>query len=376
MKASQKALTILLAALAGVTTSASATTPSLKVGDPAPKIVSGKFIQGDAVTKFEPGKAYIVEFWATWCPPCRASIPHLNDIHVKYKDKGLVVIGQDCAERDESSVEPFVKQMGDKMTYRVALDDRAGSEHGKMVDTWMEAAGIQGIPTAFLVNTNGVIAWIGSPMELADKQDIVDRVLAGTYDIKKAAADYAEELKADEDLEKVKEPLQEKMGAVAQAIRAQKWDEAAANLDAAQKIVPPGALKQMKVNFQVTRWRILVGKKDYIAGDDLVANLADEQDKNAGLLNFLAHQMINDKDNPKPNLDLAEKLAERANKAADGKDSSILDTQARIMFMKGQKDAAISTESKAITLADDEDEKTAFQKNLDSYKSGKLPGKE
>ena len=68
-----------------------------------------------------------------------------------------------------------------------------------------------------------------------------------------------------------------------------------------------------------------------------IAKLADEQEKNAGLLNFLAHQMANDKDNPKPNLDLAEKLAERANKAADGKDSSILDTQARILFLKGQK---------------------------------------
>src|ERR1700722_8650086 len=143
MKATRKTLSLLLASLAGITIAANAETPSLKVGDPAPKIVSGKFIQGDTVKKFEPGKAYIVEFWATWCPPCRMSIPHLNGIHAKYKDKGLVVIGQDCAERDESAVEPFVKQMGDKMTYRVALDDRAGREHGKMVDTWMEAAGIQ-----------------------------------------------------------------------------------------------------------------------------------------------------------------------------------------------------------------------------------------
>src|SRR5713101_3891226 len=81
--------------------------PTLKVGDPAPKLQNGKWIQGEPVTAFKEGKAYLVEFWATWCPPCRASIPHLNEIHNKYKDQGLVIIGQDCFERDEALVAPF-----------------------------------------------------------------------------------------------------------------------------------------------------------------------------------------------------------------------------------------------------------------------------
>jgi len=143
---------------------------TLKVGDPAPKLQPGKWVQGEPVKEFEAGKAYIVEFWATWCPPCRESIPHLNEIHKKYQDKGLVVIGQDCAERDESLVAPFVKKMDSKMTYRVALDDKQGGKAGKMAETWMSAAGRSSIPTAFLVNTKGVIAWIGHPMELEDKQ--------------------------------------------------------------------------------------------------------------------------------------------------------------------------------------------------------------
>src|SRR5215510_10616775 len=101
---------------------------TLNVGDHAPRLQSGKWVQGEPVNSFEKDKAYIVEFWATWCGPCRESIPHLNEIYTKFKDKGLVVIGQDCWEDNESLVGPFIKKMGDKMTYRVALDDKAGSE--------------------------------------------------------------------------------------------------------------------------------------------------------------------------------------------------------------------------------------------------------
>jgi thiol-disulfide isomerase/thioredoxin len=174
----------LLAVTAGLTFPLAAGT-TLKVGDPAPKLQTGKWVQGDPVKSFEKGKAYIVEFWATWCPPCRASIPHLNEVYMKFKDKGLVVIGQNVSERDDSVVAPFVKKMGDKMTYRVALDDKTSNKDGQMSKTWMEAAGQEGIPTAFLVDTKGVIAWIGHPMQL--KEQVIESVLSGKSPVSKSA---------------------------------------------------------------------------------------------------------------------------------------------------------------------------------------------
>jgi thiol-disulfide isomerase/thioredoxin len=162
--------------------------PTLKVGDPAPKLQNGKWVQGDPITGFDRDKAYIVEFWATWCGPCRASIPHLNDYYLKFKDKGLVVIGQDCFEQDDGRVAPFVKKMGEKMTYRVALDDKKTDDKGVMAQTWMAAAGQYGIPMAFLIGKDGRIAWIGHPMMLEEVS--IEQVLAGRYGIGRAAADY------------------------------------------------------------------------------------------------------------------------------------------------------------------------------------------
>ncbi|HWQ90364.1 MAG TPA: TlpA disulfide reductase family protein [Clostridia bacterium] len=153
-----------------------ATAATLKVGDPAPKLEAGKWVQGTPVTQLEKGKVYLVEFWATWCGPCRATIPHLNELHTKFKDKGLIVIGQNVWERDEKKVEPFVKEMGEKMTYRVALDDKQGNKEGKMATAWMEAAGQNGIPAAFLVDKNGKIAWIGHPARL--KADQIQKLLS------------------------------------------------------------------------------------------------------------------------------------------------------------------------------------------------------
>src|SRR5262245_52516827 len=209
-----------LIALATGLTFSLAAEPTLKVGDPAPKLQTGKWVQGDAVKDFEKGKAYIVEFWATWCGPCRATIPHVNELHQKFASKGLVVIGQDCWERDLEKVAPFLKEMGDKMTYRVALDTVADPKNpntGAMATTWMKAAGQNGIPCAFLVDKKGTIAWIGHPAKL--KESDIESLLAGTFDIAKAKREVAEEVE-------YRKAMTEHNRAIGTAMQAKNWDEA------------------------------------------------------------------------------------------------------------------------------------------------------
>src|SRR6185503_1953849 len=112
------------------------------------------------------------------------------------KDKGLIVIGQNVWENDTSKVEPFIKKMGEKMTYRVALDSGEGNK-GKMAETWMRAAGQNGIPAAFIVNKEGKIAWIGHPMTLKD--NVLNQILDGSYDLAKAASAYESKAKREKE---------------------------------------------------------------------------------------------------------------------------------------------------------------------------------
>ena len=163
--------------------------------------------------EFEPGKIYLLEGWATWCGPCIQGIPHLNELHKNFKDRGLVVIGINVWDgASAEKVEAFVKSRED-MTYRVAYD---GGKSGPFAKSWMAAAGVRGIPHAFVVQ-NGKIIWQGHPMQITD--DVITAMLDGSFSPEKEAAlaKEAERLKTRQ------ADLQKKFY---QLLREKKYDEA------------------------------------------------------------------------------------------------------------------------------------------------------
>ena len=345
----------LLALVAGLAMACSSqAAETLKVGDPAPKLQVAKWVQGEPVKQFEPGKMYVVEFWATWCGPCRESIPHLNALYQKFKDKGVVVIGQDVSEEDDSGVPAFIKKMGTNMTYRVALDDKSQIKEGAMNTTWMEAAGQNGIPTAFIVNKQGKVVWIGHPMTMTEK--LWTDILADKYDFAKEAANEAK--------------MKEISTKLRTAVMNEKWDDANSLVDELAKLDPENTISPqfMKVN-------LLLMQKKYDEAYKAAGALSDAHPEEAKLQFAMAQMISSQPGLDKRDLPLAEKMAERANKATEGKEPAVLDTLARIQFMKGKKEAAIATEQKAVDQAgtDGADELKA---NLQSYKDGKLPSAE
>lgn len=108
------------------------------------------------------GKPMLVEFWATWCEPCRESIPRLNELWKTYKDRGLVVIG--VTKEDEAPVKEFIKEF--PMHFPIGRDPEAGLA---------ALLGVIVIPHAIIVDKTGKITWEGHPeaLEAADIENVL-----------------------------------------------------------------------------------------------------------------------------------------------------------------------------------------------------------
>jgi thiol-disulfide isomerase/thioredoxin len=176
------------------------TTPEQLIGQRPPAIHVAKWIKGEPLTEFEPGKIYVVDFWATWCGPCIAAIPHLTQLAQDNKGK-VEVIGISIAERQKSAadtsyiakVTEFVDKKGDRMDYRVAVD----TPDKQMYATWFKPTGTGGIPTAYIIDQQGLVAWtgIGNPAVI---DRIVHDLLEGKFD---ATAETTRQKQQEEEAE-------------------------------------------------------------------------------------------------------------------------------------------------------------------------------
>ncbi len=112
------------------------------------------------------GKVVLVNFWATWCPPCRKELPSMERLWRQFKDQGLVVLGVNVAE-DGNAVFAFSNGLETPLTFPLLLD-----EDGTVTQSWP----VQGLPTTFLVDKQGRIAFGAIGGREFDSPAIVDQV--------------------------------------------------------------------------------------------------------------------------------------------------------------------------------------------------------
>ena len=307
---------VLTAGLVATTGCQTMAPPAL--GVTAPPLQIAEWVRGTPVDlAADAGEhIYVVEFWATWCGPCRVAIPHLTEMQKKYKDHGVVFVGVTDEQQDADNVRAFVRTMGEKMDYTVAIDDKRATS-----DAYMKAYNQRGIPHAFLIDRRGRIVWHDHPRMI---EKAIDELVRGTFNLTAARREMR---KRDQ----------------AQAARQRLYD-----------------LQEKYFDLVTTKGNTPEARR---TAEEFLKAAAGE----AQLLNGFAWDILDDDDIVERDLDVAMRAAKAAVNASKGMNSAILDTYARALFDTGEVAEAIKHQKKAIALCEHEEMLKSLEDTLDRY---------
>lgn len=319
--------------------------PTLAIGDAAPPLTIASWLTGEPIDTFEPGVVTVVEFWATWCGPCRTSMPHISELQDSYGE-AVRFVGVTRETRDV--VEEFLAQeqregatWADVITYRLAIDEDDATS-----TAYMRAAGQSGIPTAFIVGKDGIVEWIGHPMSIDAP---LEAIVTDSWDRATAVADF-----------QAAKRLQQVLGELGQLRREQKWDEALALLDALQDEVgdKPGLLNLKLPLLEAA------GRSEEASA--IRKQLVEAAWDNPMALNEISWNVATNEGHTTADLELALEAATRAAELTEHTDGSILDTLARVFYEQGNLDQAITWQEKAVEHADGN---PSIEQTLEQYRS-------
>jgi len=396
----------LLPSLALVSALISPTVFAAELGQAAAPLKVREWVKGKPVdlASAKGKQVLVVEFWATWCGPCRTSIPHLTEMQKKFKD--VVFIG--VSDEDAATVKKFVNKMGDQMDYTVAVDDDRQTSKG-----YMEAFDQNGIPHSFIVDLEGRVVWHGHPM--AGLDEALAEVVAGKFDLSKAkkragaedlmrefyeaAMEGTDEAKITK-LGKELEALDAELGgltpgrkfSVAEVRKSAKFQrllrdyqlafrskQSGTNIARIEGLLKENApegfdfaefKESMELNQTFSEYYLAAsGRGNVEKLASLGQKLGDVRTKNARVLNDWAWTILTDERIKTRDYPLATKLAKAAVDASGGKEAAVLDTYARALFDSGKTAEAIEWQKKAVAAAEDDETRKQLEETLKQFQA-------
>ncbi len=322
---------------------------TLGIGSPAPKLDIEHWVQDGngffkQVTEFKPDNVYVVEFWATWCPPCIASMPHLAQLQNQYRGQNVQIIS--ISDEPLETVEAFLKREtdgvdGQKTTFHeitaayslTADPDRSAHED------YMEASNQQGIPTSFIVGKDGAIEWIGHPMELDGP---LEQIVKGTWNRDEFGRLYVAQQNFTNVIQKV-----------SQLANTQKFAEAIEIVDAELKKDPPQEITDRLTAIK-HQLKLMGGMIDAEVTAFVQEQLAANKGEPVGVarIGMSLYQAAQQQEG----LDGLIKMAiDALQQEVDGADQELqpllYDTLARLQQTVGDLDAAIKSQQSAVDSA-------------------------
>ncbi|MFZ4080426.1 MAG: redoxin family protein [Pirellula sp.] len=340
----------------------------LTIGSDAPALDVEHWVQNGEgkfgkVTKFEKDKVYVVEFWATWCGPCVASMPHIVETQKKYAEKGvqIVSISNEPKETVEEFLDRKVPRSEKEMTFRDLTKSYCltTDPDGSVNASYMEAAGQNGIPCAFIVGKDGKIEWIGHPMQMDEP---LKSVVEGKWDRKA----FADEFKEQQEAEALQMKVQQQVGLL---LRDKKFKEALEKFD---ELTAPVKSPEMKLQFAMMKLRLhqIASSEQSEVAKTLKDTLAMAS-KDPMMSNQVAWTVweMTEQGQLKKDKELlgeALKVAQAAADKLEGEPKAMtLDTVAHLNYGIGNIADAIKAQKAAIAIMGDKDEYKAFLEELE-----------
>lgn len=392
--------------LGSVSTATAQEGPSLTIGSKAPELNIEHWVSNGKgafkpVTKFEKDKVYVVEFWATWCGPCVASMPHLVELQTKLGKKVQII---SISDEDIETVNGFLArdykaQGGDAATAPKTYAELTSAycltaDPDRSCHTaYMEAAGQNGIPCAFIVGKDQMIEYIGHPMQMDEP---LTKILEGTWDRKAFAEEFQEQQKLNMAMSQVMrlarsnpEGAIEKLNEVLKGVKSkdiklqltmmkiqllaqsEKTKEALETIDG---LIQDPSNKEVKTQLQMMRVQLVL----MTGTPKQISETANELFKNADadpqMINFVAWSIVEQTEagklEDKALIKACLTAVQGAVKKMEGDVKAAgLDTLSHLQFMNGDVAGAVKTQEEAIAATSNaqlKDQLTEYLKKLKS----------